>query len=274
MNSAKILIFLGVSILVTPSVFSEKNSLESDSVANSLNEKKIPENSEDFSFISEVLSSVEENPLPSLIELLLDEDSQNNNKEIPVELSELVRGIYADATISEEIPHNVLSYLASIYGEHGYTEAGNWEVAKRIFNYKPYKGELPEFTTNDFYKPSDGKVTSRYGYRPKYDRVHKGIDLSINYGDTIRSALPGVVVGTGFDAIGYGNYIIVAHSGDIETLYGHLQSILSVPGEKVEAGDAIGIGGSTGNSTGPHLHFETRIRGEAIDPSAWLNFQK
>lgn len=183
-----------------------------------------------------------------------------------------------EETYGEEEPDNpvceedVLGYITGIYSDHDYYELGYWgRKESQVNTYVPYKGQLPDYELSDFRMPVNGCLTSIYGYRPKYRRYHKGIDLRLQRGDTIRCALPGVVTKTGYDPGGYGNFVVVSHSGEVETLYGHLAKGLVNPGFTVEAGDPIGIGGTTGNSTGPHLHFETRYRGVPLDPLTWFN---
>lgn len=118
-----------------------------------------------------------------------------------------------------------------------------------------------------FFRPVPGIVTSPFGYRPRFRRMHKGIDLRLAVGDTVRAAFAGLVKATGFDRNGYGYYIILSHPSGIETLYGHLSGFIASVGQSVRPGAPIALGGSTGRSTGPHLHFETRYRGLAIDPA-------
>lgn len=119
---------------------------------------------------------------------------------------------------------------------------------------------------------SNVRVTSNYGYRAKFGRMHKGIDLGIRSNDTIYAAYDGKVRLTSYEARGYGNYIIIRHPNELETVYGHLNKSLVKPNQVVKAGQPIGLGGSTGRSTGPHLHFETRYMGYAINPSAIFDF--
>lgn len=194
-----------------------------------------------------------------------------------------------DATddYDDAITEDVLDYLSSVYNQHGYYETGNWakvsplELSRRdrklkevysatdlsrIGVYTPKTTELPDFLSRDFRLPIRGRLTSRYGYRPRFGRMHKGIDVSLNIGDTVRSALPGVVSKVSYEAKGYGNYVIVTHSGGYETRYAHMSRCIVSPGDHVSPGDAVGLGGTTGNSTGPHLHFEIRYKGEALDP--------
>lgn len=122
------------------------------------------------------------------------------------------------------------------------------------------------------FMPVPGIVTSNYGYRRKFGRMHKGIDLAIQRNDTIYAAFDGKVRLTAYEPKGYGYYIILRHPNGLETVYGHLNRHLVKPDQTVKAGDPIALGGSTGRSTGPHLHFETRFMGYAINPSAIFDF--
>lgn len=115
-------------------------------------------------------------------------------------------------------------------------------------------------------------VTSNYGYRKKFGRMHKGMDIGIKSNDTIYAAFDGKVRLTNYEAKGYGNYIILRHPNKLETVYGHLNKFLVKPDQTVKAGDPIALGGSTGRSTGPHLHFETRYMGYAINPQAIVDY--
>lgn len=112
------------------------------------------------------------------------------------------------------------------------------------------------------------RVTSPYGYRKRFGRMHKGLDIGIRMNDTIYAAFDGKVRLTNFEARGYGNYVILRHPNGLETVYGHLNKFLVKADQVVRAGDPIALGGSTGRSTGPHLHFETRYMGYAINPAA------
>ena len=115
-------------------------------------------------------------------------------------------------------------------------------------------------------------VTSRYGYRPQFGRSHKGVDLRSAVGDTVYSAFSGRVRLTRFERGGYGFYVIVRHENGLETVYGHLSRFLVKPDQYVKAGQPIALSGNTGRSTGPHLHFETRFMGYAINPEAIFDF--
>lgn len=117
------------------------------------------------------------------------------------------------------------------------------------------------------------RVTSPYGYRKKFGRMHKGVDIGIRMNDTIYAAFDGKVRLTNYEARGYGNYVILRHPNGLETVYGHLNKFLVKANQTVRAGQPIALGGSTGRSTGPHLHFETRYMGYAINPQGIFDIQ-
>lgn len=120
--------------------------------------------------------------------------------------------------------------------------------------------------------PHPGYVTSPYGYRRRFRSMHKGIDLKANTGDTVRAAFDGKVRLTKYQRKGFGYYVVVRHTNDLETVYGHLSKFLVEPDTYVHAGDPIALAGNTGRSTGSHLHFETRYMGYAINPAAIFDF--
>ena len=111
---------------------------------------------------------------------------------------------------------------------------------------------------------------SLYGYR--HGRRHQGIDLPFPKGTPVHAAFDGKVRISDYVG-GYGNLVVIRHANGLETFYGHLSESHVSPGDWVNAGDIIGLGGSTGRSTGPHLHFETRYRGAAFDPSWLIDFE-
>ena len=116
------------------------------------------------------------------------------------------------------------------------------------------------------------KVNDIFGYRPRRRRVHYGLDIKVERVDTIRAAFDGKVRYCSYQRRGYGHYVVIRHPNGLETLYAHLTSKLVAENEVVRAGDPIGLGGNTGRSTGPHLHFETRLLGKALDPALFFDF--
>lgn len=117
--------------------------------------------------------------------------------------------------------------------------------------------------------PVKNIITSPYGWR--WNRPHRGVDIRLKTGDPVRSAFNGVVR-IARPMGGYGNLVVVRHYNGLETVYGHLSKINVKPLQVVAAGQVIGLGGSTGHSTGPHLHFEVRFLYEPFDPEWILDF--
>ena len=115
--------------------------------------------------------------------------------------------------------------------------------------------------------PVLGSVSSRFG--PRWGHTHSGIDIAAAYETTIRAAAAGKVIFVGWYGQ-YGRCVILDHGGGLTTLYGHASSILVHTGDHVQRGDAIAEVGSSGNSTGPHLHFEVRVAGEPRNPLNYL----
>ena len=117
------------------------------------------------------------------------------------------------------------------------------------------------------------KTTATSGYGPRWGRIHWGIDLSLRTGEAIYTTYDGIVRVKGYDRYGWGKYYVVRHKNGLETLYGHLSKHLTEIGDEVQAGDLLGHGGSTGRSTGPHLHYEVRYQGKAFNPNQIFDFQ-
>jgi murein DD-endopeptidase MepM/ murein hydrolase activator NlpD len=115
--------------------------------------------------------------------------------------------------------------------------------------------------------PVNAPLTSPFGWR--WGRMHEGIDLGAAYGAPIAAAAAGTVIYAGWLG-GYGNLTVIDHGGGLATAYGHQSSIAVSGGEQVAQGQTIGYVGSTGHSTGPHLHFEVRVNGQAVDPLGYL----
>lgn len=119
------------------------------------------------------------------------------------------------------------------------------------------------------------RITSAYGTRKdpitKKSSMHTGIDIGASMGSEIYASNSGTVIVAGWSSKGYGNYVVVDHGGGKSTLYAHMSKIKTTKGAKVTKGDVIGLVGSTGYSTGPHLHFEILINGKHTNPMNYFN---
>ncbi|GEM_PF-725838 len=148
----------------------------------------------------------------------------------------------------------------------------------------PYRYDISEFTesvpvqlydsTKDQHWSmplAEARLTSSFGFR-RY-RWHHGVDLDLNTGDPVYASFDGIVRISRYSRGGYGNFVVLRHYNGLETLYGHLSKAHVKVGQFVKAGEEIGKGGSTGRSTGPHLHYEVRYRGYAFDPMEIYDFQ-
>lgn len=139
------------------------------------------------------------------------------------------------------------------------------ESEKKLQNYIEYFPTL---------WPADGRISSPFGYRSdpinSLEKKHEGIDIAAPYGADIRAAANGKVIFSGTNG-NYGKCIIINHNNGISTLYAHASSLLVKEGQTVKKGDVIAKVGSTGKSTGPHLHFEVRINGTPDDPTKYLD---
>ncbi|HSP47090.1 MAG TPA: peptidoglycan DD-metalloendopeptidase family protein [Clostridiaceae bacterium] len=128
-------------------------------------------------------------------------------------------------------------------------------------------------SSNGYIKPVSGRVSSPYGYRIHpvlgYKKFHTGMDFAASSGTSVRSVKSGTVILAKYNS-SYGNYIIVDHGNGVSSLYAHLKGFNVGYGSRVSQGDTIGFVGSTGMSTGPHLHFEIRINGSHVNPAPYL----
>lgn len=140
--------------------------------------------------------------------------------------------------------------------------------------------EVPEETPKEpepivFRKPTEGEVTSDFGSREKpisgATTYHQGIDLAANSGQTVISAAKGVVKSTGYDEAN-GHFAVIDHGQGFATIYAHLLKTCVVDGETVDANTKIGEVGSSGISTGPHLHFEIKLNDESVNPEDYIDF--
>ena len=154
-----------------------------------------------------------------------------------------------------------------------------WDTEK-LFPYKDVEySSLPKSlvidlvdSTNGYHTPYKASpIRSRYG--PRRGRAHQGVDLALKTGEPIYATFSGRVRISQYNRGGYGNLVVIRHDNGLETYYGHLSERMVEPNQWVEAGQIIGLGGSTGRSTGPHLHFETRYYGQSFDPERLIDFK-
>ncbi len=122
-------------------------------------------------------------------------------------------------------------------------------------------------SASGFIWPVNGTVVSGYGMR--WGRLHEGIDITASTGTPIWAAAAGTVIHAGWLG-GYGNLVVVDHGNGLATAYAHASAILVAVGQQVAQGETLSLVGSTGNSSGPHLHFEVRVNGIAVDPLLYL----
>lgn len=178
---------------------------------------------------------------------------------------------------------DVRSQRDSLNAQVSELENSTFSLEKRIQNeitsHQTYmRPSAPQATrrvwgTGRFINPAPGPITSPFGYRvhPIFGtlRFHTGVDIGAPYGCSILAADSGTVIDSGWMG-GYGNCLIVDHGGGYSTLYAHCSQLYVGYGQGVTKGQAIAAVGSTGNSTGPHLHFEVRINGEPVDPLGFI----
>lgn len=161
--------------------------------------------------------------------------------------------------------------------EQAYQElqAASREVEQMIrqSRYRVSAGSGGGQSTGTMIWPISGPITSEYGWRthPIFgtSKYHSGLDIGGDYGDNVLAADGGVVIYAGWIS-GYGNTVIIDHGGGVSSLYGHNDSLTVSDGESVSQGQTIAYCGSTGNSTGPHVHFEVRQNGEPVSPYNYL----
>jgi len=154
-----------------------------------------------------------------------------------------------------------------------------WSYGAYLSDKKPHKKEILNKGTDRkslFFKvPLKGKISSKFGYRVhpvsrKKHSFHSGIDIAAPSGTPVKAAADGIVKISKYNRNGYGNLIVVSHEKGLSTYYGHLSRRGKRTGQRVKKGEVIGKVGSTGRSTGPHLHFEIRRGNTALNPDAFL----
>ena len=151
----------------------------------------------------------------------------------------------------------------------GYGTYNNFDILN--VHYKHETSVSPDtLLLGNYVHPSPYKIYSKYGKRRR--RMHYGVDLSYPMGTPVVAAFDGIVRVSKSRAGGYGDLIVLRHDNNLETYYGHMSKRFVNPGQLVSAGDTIGLGGSSGRSTGPHLHFEVRYMGVPFNPTRIIDF--
>lgn len=153
----------------------------------------------------------------------------------------------------------------------------NWET-RQVFSYRNIES-LPDSiwikvvdSSHRFAIPVKGRFWNGFG--PRRGRMHKGVDIGLKKGDSVKAAFDGVVRYALRNKRGFGNLVVIRHFSGLETYYAHLSKIHVKTGDPVKAGEVIGLGGSTGRSRGPHLHFEVRYYDKAFDPEKLFCFEQ
>ncbi|HEV7180248.1 MAG TPA: M23 family metallopeptidase, partial [Candidatus Baltobacteraceae bacterium] len=181
--------------------------------------------------------------------------------------------VATEVSAIEELSAAEESQLESLIQERQRELEAEREAARRAagISGKP----LPsEGGPGSFSWPVSGTITSPYGWRSNpfggSPDFHPGLDIAAPAGTTVTAAASGTVILAQWYG-GYGNFVMIDHGGNISSGYGHLSAIYVSVGQKVQRGQAIGAVGSTGHSTGPHVHFEIRVNGKPVDPTPRLH---
>jgi murein DD-endopeptidase MepM/ murein hydrolase activator NlpD len=202
------------------------------------------------------------------------EAARGLERQLDAQLAERDRLVSAQAQLAdarstkEQTLTKVRDSKADFLAEAAALEQASRELAAKI---QAAQGTSAYSTSgvspSGFIWPVSGPVTSSFGWR--WGRMHEGIDIAAPSGTPIASAAGGTVIYAGWLG-GYGNLVVIDHGGGVSTAYAHQSSIAVGSGQSVAQGQVIGYVGSTGHSTGPHLHFEVRVNGQAVDPLGYL----
>ncbi len=186
------------------------------------------------------------------------------------DISDILSSLFAPDTLSSVILHSNDSLNLAFGGEWSNDILFLFNKESDISKMEDSVLVVLKNDKNFFSSPKEGPINSDFGWRRR--RFHYGIDIDLNIGDTVKSTFDGIVRVSKWVS-GYGNVIIVRHFNGLETLYGHLTCSKVLPNQEVKAGELIGLGGSTGRSTGPHLHYEIRYKGSPLNPNQLINFK-
>ena len=187
---------------------------------------------------------------------------------------------YSDVTYWDLLRDPNFKFDAKIIPATQHYEGVDWDT----ITINPYKVSLKEMNDTillalkdsfdcEFHPPAIGDISSNFGFRRwgRRPKFHYGVDVRMEVGDPVYAMFDGVVRVAKRSA-DYGYVVLIRHYNGLETLYAHFNQLLAYSGQPVRSGDIIGLAGSTGRSTGPHLHFEVRYKGEKIDPNKIVYF--
>lgn len=255
---------------------------------------KVTYTAEDYSHFIDSLISLDTVPLSLINQMSIYRMLASHEAD---QLDAVIDSIFESDFIAEPVLNAINSYMAAMHdallkptGFAAYVPVSESRYPANAFYESwntgvpnPHRNNLSTFDTTlhlllidtlancGFVPPIRGVVTSLFGHR--YGRNHNGIDLDLEVWDPVSAAFPGVVRVAQYYK-GYGRVVVIRHYNGLETIYAHLHRFKVNPGDEVEAGDIIGLGGSSGHSTGSHLHFEIRFQGVPIPPSDIIDFEK
>lgn len=207
-------------------------------------------------------------PKPELSVVVQEQKSYTEEYNLPIEYIYNDKQFTTYSKVKKEGTSGVRDVVAMV------TYCNGMETGREIIKEDVKKAatakvvEVGTKTPPTYIKPiTGGRISSRFGYRTLFGKrkFHKGIDWAIPTGTTVRAACSGTVITAGWGG-SYGYYVVIKHSDGSTTTYAHLSKILCKKGKKVSQGEKIALSGNTGNSTGPHLHFEIKINGKNVNP--------
>lgn len=216
-----------------------------------------------------IVQSMNREQLASLVDFLFEMDT------IPVDLVNELKLAIANLNAAEEKNEGMLRTHEGIPSSELYSvwENGQLFPDKDLLRLKGDTSitlQLSSPNEHAYFHPCNGPITSGFGWRDSTQ--HNGMDIDLNKGDKVYAAFDGMVrVAKRYG--GFGNVVIVRHYNGLETVYAHLYKIKVKPGQVIDAGQVVGLGGSTGHSTGTHLHFEVRFKGVPINPKYLISFK-
>ena len=225
-----------------------------------------------FILLLSVITMVKAQTIPEGLQL----EIRNDTLFVTCNADELPRHVIVQAQDRANIYKRILNDLTDdLMEDHPADDIYNsiWTSEK----VNPY--QLPVDSIQDsifidcsgFVMPAKGYITSKFG--PRKYRYHYGTDIKVQVGDTVCASWDGQVRIVRYDERGYGNFVVIRHPNGLETVYAHMSRVLVDENEHIKAGEVIGLGGNTGRSTGPHLHYEIRYLGNAINSELLVDYQ-